>query len=92
MTSTLGIPIHYTARIDFSGFQKAIDLVGGVDVNVEKEFTDSKYPIEGKENDLCGYKIVEVEGDGVKKNLIQDATGSAVLVEDPFFCRYETIH
>jgi LCP family protein required for cell wall assembly len=92
VSKLFNLPVHYTVRIDFSGFEKAVDLVGGVDLNVERDFTDSKYPIEGKENDLCGYTIVEVEEEGVKKDVIQDATGSAVLVEDPFFCRYETIH
>lgn len=32
--SKIGIPIHYHAMIDFEGFKKAIDTVGGVDVNV----------------------------------------------------------
>lgn len=49
---TLGLPIHYTAVVDFSLFQQAIDLVGGVDVNVERSFIDTKFPVEGKENVL----------------------------------------
>jgi len=92
VSKLLNLPVHYTVRIDFSGFEKTIDLLGGVDVDIEKEFTDFKYPIEGKENDLCGYKIVEVEENGVKKSVIQDATGSAVLQENPFSCRYEVVH
>lgn len=32
--SKIGIPIHYHGIIDFAGFAKAIDTVGGVDVNV----------------------------------------------------------
>ena len=32
----IGIPIHYHAMIDFDGFRKAIDTVGGVDVDVPK--------------------------------------------------------
>lgn len=32
--SKIGIPIHYHAVIDFAGFAKAIDTVGGVDVDV----------------------------------------------------------
>lgn len=48
------LPIHYTALIDFAGFEKLIDTVGGLDINVENSFTDSKYPIPGKENDTCG--------------------------------------
>jgi LCP family protein required for cell wall assembly len=49
----LNVPIHYAARINFSGFKKAIDLVGGIDINVENTFDDFEYPIDGKENDLC---------------------------------------
>ncbi len=49
-----GMPMHYAFVIDFSGFTKIIDLVGGVDVVVPNAFTDTQYPIEGRENDLCG--------------------------------------
>ncbi len=48
-----GQPIDYTILIDFTGFVKAIDLVGGVEVNVERGFTDRQYPVPGKENDDC---------------------------------------
>lgn len=49
----VGIPIHYGFLIDFSGFRKVIDLLGGIQVYVSESFTDDMYPIEGKENDLC---------------------------------------
>ncbi len=39
-----GLSIPYFAVIDFSGFEKAIDQVGGVEVLVERTFTDYKYP------------------------------------------------
>ena len=39
----LGIPIHYYARMDFFGFVKLIDSVGGVDINVTRAFYDPKY-------------------------------------------------
>ncbi|MBI5876758.1 MAG: LCP family protein [Chloroflexi bacterium] len=35
LQAQLGIPIHYYARIDFDGFQKAINAMGGVTVDVE---------------------------------------------------------
>lgn len=57
----LGIPIHYGIRLDFNGFSKAIDSVGGVDIDVPKAFDDYNYPIEGKEEDPCG--LVEKEVD-----------------------------
>lgn len=49
----IGMPIHYGFLIDFSGFKKIIDLLGGVDVNVTRAFTDNEYPIAGKERDTC---------------------------------------
>src|SRR3989344_7580793 len=47
----LGQPVDYVLRIDFNGFVKAIDMVSGVDVNIEREFEDLEYPIAGKETD-----------------------------------------
>ncbi len=86
-----GIPIHYGVRVDFLGFVRAIDLVGGIEVFVETGFEDFKYPITGKEEDTCGLTIQEVEIDGVAKIQVFDATGAAVLESDPFACRYEHI-
>lgn len=36
-----GIPIHYYAMVDFSGFVRIVDALGGVDVPVECEFHDT---------------------------------------------------
>lgn len=49
----LGQPINYLAVLDFSSFKETVDAVGGIDVNVERSFTDEKYPLAGRENDLC---------------------------------------
>lgn len=42
----LGIPIHYYARVDFKGFEKVIDLVGGIEVDVPRAIVDPAYPLE----------------------------------------------
>jgi LCP family protein required for cell wall assembly len=39
----LGIPIHYYARMDFEGFIKMIDAVGGVDIDVARDMSDPSY-------------------------------------------------
>jgi LCP family protein required for cell wall assembly len=39
----LGIKIHYYAKVDFYGFVKLVDAVGGVDVNVTQAFYDPEY-------------------------------------------------
>ena len=49
----LGQHVHYAVVLDFSAFKKIIDVLGGVEVEVETSFIDEKYPITGKENDLC---------------------------------------
>lgn len=90
---TLDLPIHYGIRVNFAGFEKAVDLVGGIEVEVEKTFDDYKYPIAGKEEDLCGLTVKQEEVDGQKKTVVYDATGSAYPQDfDPFDCRYEHVH
>lgn len=61
MGNILGIPISHALRIDFRGFIQAVNLLGGIDVYVDKSFDDLNFPIEGKENDLCGYEEKEMD-------------------------------
>lgn len=49
-----GVPVHYAVVLDFNGFKKIIDLMGGIQVQVKKSFIDERFPIPGKENDSCG--------------------------------------
>ena len=77
-----GLKIDYYVAVDFQGFVNAIDTLGGVDINVTNSFTDPEYPIEGKEDDLCGKKEEDLP------ELEKIATESAVLA---FPCRYETV-
>ncbi len=39
----LGIPIQYTAAINLVGFERMVNLVGGVDVVVQRQITDPSY-------------------------------------------------
>jgi LCP family protein required for cell wall assembly len=39
----IGEPIHYTAAINLDGFERMINLVGGVDVNVQRAISDPVY-------------------------------------------------
>lgn len=108
MGNILGIPVHYSLRVDFRGFVQAIDAIEGIDILVEKSFDDLNFPIEGAENDLCGFEEKEMEFNeeeamrlnipvGKMKVFVKDgliATDSAE--EDKgvkyFSCRYEHIH
>src|SRR5581483_648752 len=40
----LGVPIHHYALIGFDGFQKLVDQVGGVIVDVDRPIKDNEYP------------------------------------------------
>lgn len=77
----LGQPVDYTLVGDFQGFEKAVDLLGGLDVDVKRTFDDYEYPIEGKETDPC---------DNKEEDLAALATASSQL--DAFPCRYKHVH
>lgn len=40
------IPIHYYVLIDFGGFRKLIDTIGGIDIDVPQAIDDPDYPTE----------------------------------------------
>jgi polyisoprenyl-teichoic acid--peptidoglycan teichoic acid transferase len=40
----LGIPIHYYARVDFQGFERVVDSIGGINVDVQTPLRDDQYP------------------------------------------------
>lgn len=58
---TLGIPIHNYVRINFAGFEKIVDTIGGITINVEQAIHDEKYP-----DEHYGYMTVDIAA-GVQK-------------------------
>ncbi len=52
--SITNIEISNVIVIDFDFFKEFIDAIGGIEVVVENSFVDQKFPIPGRENDLCG--------------------------------------
>ena len=70
--------------IDFDGFVKIIDILGGIDVKVARTFDDPFYPIETNINDTCGKTEEEM------KSL--EATMSGDKLEQQYTCRYENLH
>ncbi len=50
LSDILQIPIHYYVSVDFDGFKKVVDDVGGVSISVEQTLDDYQYPIPGREN------------------------------------------
>lgn len=101
VTNVTGLSIDKYVTIDFSGFEKAIDVIGGVDINVERAFTDYEYPIVGRENAACnddpvaiatrsavpsGVKTVD---DGLKDGSVSSTNLSTLSATFP--CRYEIL-
>jgi LCP family protein required for cell wall assembly len=67
----LGIEIHYYAQVDFFGFVKLVDAVGGVDIKVRKAFYDETY-------DGLGVNPKGVRGWGVEAGLQHFDGGEAL--------------
>lgn len=65
LSKTFGIPIHYYAAVDFQGFVEMIDEVGGVDVVVDKSFTDYQFPTADDKWQEVSFKAGEQEMDGL---------------------------
>lgn len=76
--------INYYVRVDFSGFAKLIDDVGGVNIYVDQTFQDANYPILGKEYADCGTYETQEQTD--------PDTGETAMVQRPTYnCRYEVL-
>ncbi|MEY4723287.1 MAG: hypothetical protein RLZZ324_800 [Candidatus Parcubacteria bacterium] len=52
----LGVDIPYYIRVDFNGFKDLVDGVGGVDIHVDRTFTDYTYPTEDYKVKTIGFK------------------------------------
>jgi polyisoprenyl-teichoic acid--peptidoglycan teichoic acid transferase len=77
----LGIPIHYYTTVNFQIFRDVVNILGGVEVNVDTAFTDYEYPVEGMEAASCGRSAEEV--------IKMTDEGKSYLAIWP--CRYKTI-
>ncbi|MFZ5364849.1 MAG: LCP family protein [Patescibacteria group bacterium] len=44
VSNILDLDIHYFVQVDFQGFEDFIDDLGGIDVYVDRTFTDYQYP------------------------------------------------
>lgn len=51
-----GVPVHYYVRLNFTGFERIIDTIGGIDVDVPVAIDDFKYP-----NGSYGYEELHIE-------------------------------
>lgn len=80
-----GVTVDYVVVLDFQGFIKLVDYLGGIDVAVAHTLDDYNYPIDGKENENCGKSDDDIKA--------FTATNSAEMDLWAYFpCRYKHVH
>ena len=52
----LGLDLPYYCKLDFAGFEKFIDELGGITVTVDKDLYDDKYPTTSG-----GYQVIDIK-------------------------------
>jgi LCP family protein required for cell wall assembly len=57
VSNTLGVPIHYYLKTNFSGLKNIVDAVGGIDVTVKDRLVDAEYPCDDNQYKVCGLRI-----------------------------------
>lgn len=97
-----GLSVDRYITLDFSGFEQAIDTIGGVDITVERAFTDYEYPIAGRESQDCttyatGSAVPDPASTSQTISLAEHiAAGSVDVAKLPklpaqYACRYELL-
>lgn len=61
VAQVLGVPIDYWVSLDFVGFRQFIDALGGVEVEVERAFTDTQYPANDDANIDPSYRMIHFD-------------------------------
>ncbi|MGC9040449.1 MAG: transcriptional regulator [Roseiflexus castenholzii] len=52
VSDLVGVPVHHFALINFEGFRRVIDLVGGISLDVPKVIDDPRYPVDAFPGDV----------------------------------------
>jgi LCP family protein required for cell wall assembly len=55
--TTLGVPVDYYVKANFTGLQEVVDAVGGIDVNNTTLLYDPDYPCANNQYKSCGYRL-----------------------------------
>lgn len=76
-------PIQYYVRVDFSGFIELINTVGGIDVQIDRPFTDPSYPVIGRENDTCGQQVALIDTAPKTQSTTSEIVSVALPEEKP---------
>ncbi|MFA6304269.1 MAG: LCP family protein [Patescibacteria group bacterium] len=64
LENNFDLPIHYFGLVTFDGFEKFIDEIGGINVNVPVAFTDNLYPTDDYKTHTVSFTAGEQTMDG----------------------------
>lgn len=78
-----GIKPDYFFAVDFAGFSKAVDQIGGIDLKITRPFIDNYYPLDIGATDPCGKTPEEM--------IALEATLSGDRLDQQYTCRYEKL-
>jgi len=69
LSKLLAVRIDHVVRIDFNGFAKFIDALGGIDIEIERSFTDNSYPAPNHKYQTITFKKgpAHLDGDNALK-------------------------
>jgi LCP family protein required for cell wall assembly len=83
--------IHYYVRVDFEGFAELIDDIGGIDVYVERGFTDAQYPALGKEIATCSDSSVIAPARQIVSDGGSTSDSESEAISADYSCRFEAL-
>jgi len=77
-----GLPIHYSASINFAGFKQIIDAIGGVEITLDESFQE---PIQFNEPHVCDSHVFTIPTGKfeIKKNKTGRITAQYPLCTNP---------
>ncbi len=57
VSDLVGVPVHHFALINFEGFRRVIDLVGGISIDVPNVIDDPRYPVDAFPGDVRTMRV-----------------------------------
>ncbi len=73
VSQLVGVPVHHFVLINFDGFEKVVDTLGGISIDVPREIVDPRYPVDEYAGDTRTMRVSFAAGP-------QDMDGHTALI------------
>ena len=87
ISKVLNVPVHYTLRVDFAGFSEIVDILGGLEIDVDKPFTDYSYPTDDYKYQTISFSAGPQTMDGARALMFVRSRHSGMNNEGSDFAR-----